>query len=171
MNDMCSDFGHKSSMPRAQSLPALDSANWVHLEETRERLECLLKQEEKYYLCEDYLSSRSSSEEEERHSMKTDPSMSPEHFARVVSELSFSPVSEDSLQNSPSSNCVKDLANAQAASALAQESKNANAELFGFWRQQMLDWSYLVIDSLRIVNRSEVAAVAFNILDRYVSRA
>ena len=40
---------------------------------------------------------------------------------------------------------------------------------FAFWRQQMFDWTCVVIDSYGIADRSEVIAVAFSVLDRYVA--
>lgn len=146
----------EGKMPRPQSCSALASSCSSELDDTRDRLGCLLIQEEKHYLCEDYIHSQ-----EEGLSC---PVVA--QCTRVVSDLAFSP-REEAIQTYPSSVCVKDLADSQVKFSFAREEQAAaSSKMVGFWRQQMLDWSYLVMDSFGIDR--DVVAVSFNILDRYV---
>ena len=157
-----------SNMQRAQSLSALAPQP----DEIRERLGCLIHQEEQHYLCVDYLQGmheQQQASESSNSSAKQKSCLAAEQCARIVSDLAFSSSLDEALQTFPSSVCVKDLADSQARASFVVDKKAvASASLVGFWRQQMLDWSNLVLDSFGIDR--DVVAVAFNLLDRYVAQ-
>lgn len=115
-------------------------------------------------MCEDYIISHEEEVEAER---QIQCSTEAEQCAKVVSDLAFSS-RDESMQTYPSSSCVKELADSQIKFSFVRDEKAAaTSKLVGFWRQQMLDWSYLVMDSFGIDR--DVVAVSFNILDRYVA--
>ena len=161
-----------SSMQRTQSMPALQP----QLDSLRERLVCLIRQEEEHYLCQDYLQGLYEEHQQqaepncnESASTKPQSCLAAEQCARIVSDLAFSSLTDEALQTFPSSVCVKDLADSQArASFMLDKKAAASPALVGFWRQQMLDWSNLVVDSFGIDR--DVVAVSFNILDRYIAQ-
>lgn len=140
--------------------------------DANERLLCLMKQEEKHYLCYDYLTDDTTSSQAEMTRSNSMSSMVVvEEIAKVVTDLSLQPVPK-SVSKVPSAVCVSDLAN-DFAPALSkrgnQQSGNSLArEAVSNWRQQMLDWSNLVVDSFGIDR--EVVSIAFNLLDRYVAK-
>lgn len=153
-----------TSMPRPQSWPALEMNHDIEQDDLRERLEVLLLQEQRHYLCEDYIHSR-----EKDLATQAEPCPVVLQCARVVSDLAFSTHDEAMQTAFPSSACVKDLAVSQVnVSFVRDEKAAASSKLVGFWRQQMVDWSYLVMDSFGIDR--DVVAVSFNILDRYVAK-
>jgi len=163
----------QSNMPRVHSFSALESASCPQLDDGHERLRCLMLQEEQHYLCEDYMHQQKNGDYDESDSKDSDSmsSMKAEQCARIVSDLAFSsPCADDTMNPAyPSSVCVRDLADSQARAAfVADERSAATPKLVGFWRQQMLEWSNLVIDSFGIDR--EVVAVSFNVLDRYVAQ-
>lgn len=166
-----------SSMQRTQSMPALQP----QLDSLRERLVCLIRQEEEHYLCQDYLQDLHQEHQQDQHQQQagvncreratTKPlsCLAAEQCARIVSDLAFSSPTDEALQTFPSSVCVKDLADSQARTSFVLDKKAAaSLALVGFWRQQMLDWSHLVLDSFGIDR--DVVAVSFNILDRYIAQ-
>jgi len=153
-----------TNMHRSQSLSVLES----QLDDTRERLRCLIRQEAEHYLCEDYLQGMCHLQSS-HDNRKAQSSLAVEECARIVSDLAFSSSADDSMPTYPSSVCVKDFADSQVRAPFIGETKSAvGPNLVGFWRQQMLDWSHLVLDSFGIDR--DVAAVAFNVLDRYVAK-
>ncbi|CAB9516040.1 diatom-specific cyclin [Seminavis robusta] len=134
----------------------------------RERLQCLLRQEESHYLLQENYIHPSKDDNQSDNNMVVVPACPvAEQCARVVSDLAFSsiPPHDDGFHAYPSSSCVKELADSQVQSSKTAALKPSM--LVGFWRQQMLDWSYLVMDSFGIDR--EVVAVSFNLLDRYVA--
>jgi hypothetical protein len=158
---------------RGRSISMAELSSISRLADTRESLQCLLSQEEKHYLlAEAYILPskdlhRNTNNRELQES--TCPALSAEQCARVVSDLAFSSSPRtrgtgcESLQDAyPSSICVKELADSQVSP------QPASSHIIGFWRQQMLEWSYLVMDSFGIDR--EVVAVSFNLLDRYVAK-
>ena len=166
----------KSVMGRSTSMVHFPSSD-SKLDDTRESLQCLLRQEERYYLVrETYvrtskeLNSSNGSSTKQLQDSTSFPALDADQCARIVSDLAFSssqPTKNgdtiESLYDAyPSSICVKELADAQV------KAQTASSNMVGFWRQQMLDWSYLVMDSFGIDR--EVVAVAFNLLDRYVAK-
>lgn len=168
-------------MSRVQSLSAaLDSTSRLEVDATKERLECLLRQEDEHYMCSDYVT-----EGDEEYKSDSCHSLL-EECARVVTDLAFSSTpSEARMQTVVSSACVKDMAESQeqnpaacgkkmsrsssssVSSSFVRDGKSPASNLVGHWRQQMLEWSNLVIDSFGMDR--EVVAVSFNILDRYVA--
>ena len=153
-----------TKMRRPLSCSALAESNSdAEVDSVRERLECLLIQEQKHYLCEDYIHSQDASVP-----VDAEPCPKVAQCARVVSDLAFSNPDE-AMQTFPSSVCVKDLADSQVNYSFVRDEKAAaSSKLVGFWRQQMVDWSFLVMDSFGIDR--DVVAVSFNILDRYVAQ-
>lgn len=151
----------QAKMCRVRSCSTLESSYPI-LNDSRERLEGLLRQEQQHYLCEDYIQAQDDVEPP-----KPMASGVVEECARVVSDLSCF-LSNEPMHTFPSSVCVKELADSQMRSSFVKDEKSiACSKLVGFWRSQMVSWSYLVMDSFGIDR--EIVAVSFNILDRYVA--
>lgn len=70
----------------------------------------------------------------------------------------------ESMKNSPSTTSLYDVRDIDRLHPQPQP----EPETFRFWRQQMLDWAMVVVDSFGMDR--ELVAVAFNLLDRYLTR-
>lgn len=158
-----------STMSRVLSLSALEATNRLEMDEIRERLCCLVEQEKKNYLCSDYITPQANNNIETNNNVV--------QVAKVVADLAMFTDTDDitptGVNKSPSAVCVRDLApdtttNNSTSSSFVRDGESADASVVGFWRQQMLNWSNVVIDSFGIDR--EVVAVGFNILDRYVGK-
>lgn len=152
----------QAKMPRVRSCSTLESM-YLDLTDSRERLEGLLRQEQRHYLCDGYIDAEHAVEPQKQGACRV-----VEECARIVSDLSFSS-SNEPMQTVLSSVCVKELADSQTRSSFLRDEKSITcSKLVGFWRSQMVSWSYLVMDSFGIDR--EIVAVSFNILDRYVAK-
>lgn len=108
--------------------------------ETLDLIEALVVQEDRFYRCRDYLEA--------------------DRAQHLVDECAM--LVSDSVSKSPSAVSVSDVRSLdQGRGARPAE------DSFAFWRQQMFDWACMVVDSFQIDR--EIVAVAFALLDRYVS--
>ena len=151
-----------------------------------EELDALLERES-HYLCEDYLSHRCDVVSA-THAQKRGLASLPapvlinmlQECASLVTDRSFasndaSPLNEDvavapinsSAPGSPASVSGIHASTKRTLPEKSQQSAVGISQDFAFWRQQMCNWAFVVVDNFEISR--ETVSVAFNLLDRYVS--
>jgi hypothetical protein len=153
------------------------------MEETRDQIAVLLRQERAQYSCADYMA------EERARAVDTSVMDMLQECAAVVSDLSVrdtyiastssSPAmvkTADGVVKSPSAVCVRELespttesnrsTNRSSSGDTTTTNPTKTLPTFGFWRQQMFDWACMVVDSFGMDR--DVVAHAFSILDRFI---
>jgi hypothetical protein len=106
--------------------------NSNNMQDAKDTIEVLLRQEIKFYQCRNYVS-------------------------RPRSPTS----KDDSLSKSPS------VVDVQCLQQHQQIDMEDNDDSLSFWRQQMIDWACMVVDSFTMDR--DLVTVAFSMLDRYVA--
>jgi hypothetical protein len=155
----CKRQPQRSNPQATMDAPINALANNTTMEDVREEISVLLKQEEKHYLCRDYMS-------HERTTLPLHQQIVQE-CANVVTDMSVgSPNKDSSMLKSHSMASVSDVRDLHAAHAAQQAVPDEHS--FTFWRQQMFDWACMVVDSFGIDR--EAVALSFNMLDRYVDK-
>jgi hypothetical protein len=120
------------------------------MQEARDHIAVLLRQEKRIYRCTDYMS-------HERPSVvNAYCNYLVEEWANVVHDR-YAAGAMSKVMSAVSMSDVKDVT----------ETHEHQEETFTFWRQQMFDWACMVVDSYGMDR--EVVAVSFNLLDRYMA--
>ena len=103
-----------------------------------------------------------------------------EEFAKVVTDQRFTAPTNESastastttsssvMNKSVSTTSLKDVRDVDKMNTTFHRMTPQKCESFRFWRQQMFDWSCMVIDSFGMDR--EIVAICFDILDRYVAK-
>lgn len=145
------------------------------VEEIKCQLAVMIQQERIHYQCCDYVSSQhqiiTSTEQLLFDTSLTEFENNNQIIVRPYRDW------EISEKTSPKSSCVvksvsvqdvKELHYNYDQSGLNQPIIDQYKQSFGYWRQQMFDWSFMVVENFRI-DRLAVA-LSFNLLDRFVAR-
>jgi Cyclin, N-terminal domain len=154
------------------------------IEEIKDEIAALIHNEEKYYLCYDYMSS-------DRHILKQNSweqqivikicNIDPEytdiqslhhvdsfdchHMVKqhnVFKSISTGDVMDLQQHQESHTNVVVDMIEQQQQQQQQEEEKS-----FQHWRKQMFDWACMVVDTFRIDRQA--VAMSFNLLDRFVA--
>ena len=131
-----------------------------------DRLEAMIRQEEKFYQCEDYLETTDQPE----------TSYSPLHvvaeMASLVTDYRF--VSTSEKDSSPIISSAQSVSPSSSTADLSMLSHKATSRkscfelpLVSTWRQQIHEWISSVVDALQLDR--DTTAVAFSILDRFMA--
>ena len=131
-----------------------------------DRLEAMIRQEEKFYQCEDYLETTDQPE----------TSYSPLHvvaeMASLVTDYRF--VSTSEKDSSPIISSAQSVSPSSSTADLSMLSHKATSRkscfelpLVSTWRQQIHEWISSVVDVLQLDR--DTTAVAFSILDRFMA--
>lgn len=125
----------------------------------RERLSALLSQEESYS-CPNYMAPDFARPEQ---TLKPTPLRIVEECAKLVSNLALEPPSRFQLAQSPSS--ITSTTLLESATEVPSILDHCHLKE---WRRQMASWAYTTVDTFGLDR--ELVAVAFDMLDRYLSR-
>jgi Cyclin, N-terminal domain len=128
----------------------------MRMQEARDKIAVLIRQEDRIYRCIDYMS-------HERPSVvDVYCNNLVEECANVVYDRSSFGGVINKVQSSVCISDIKDVAEQQQ-----QHSSSHQQQTYTFWRQQMFDWACMVVDSYGM--EREIVAVSFNLLDRYIA--
>lgn len=122
------------------------------MDETQEIIAVLLGQEQRHYVCADYLP-----KEKQESPTNVDLVHLLEECANVVTDY------KATVPRSPSAVSLRGIQDVRE-----NEHTMPSVDSFGFWRQQMFDWACMVVDSFGMDR--EIVAISFNILDRFVAK-
>lgn len=128
----------------------------------QERITALLHQEESY-CCPDYLAPDFT--RKEQIPLKPTPLRIIHECAKLMADLSLEPPPNFQRVQSPSSITSTAFVESTAHSKFP---KDMHHTCLATWRRQMVTWAYQAIDTFGLDR--ELVAIAFNMLDRYLSR-
>ena len=130
----------------------------------QERIDALLHQENSYF-CPDYLSP--DYVRKEQIPVKPSPLRIIEECARLITDLSLEPPQSFHRVGSPSSITSTAFVASATDSKFPVDMEHTHLAT-ATWRRQMCVWAYKAVDTFNLDR--ELVAVAFDILDRYLSR-
>lgn len=142
------------------------------MEDTRERISAMLQQEEKFYVCPNYMAADYLTEAakplhfvEECAMLVTDLGLDDESsFPSGSSRRPLSSRSHSFYRQSPSSVATHSFESSACSKSVTPDMDHSNLVP---WRRQMCTWAYAAMDTFDLDR--EIVAVSFSILDRYLA--